>query len=277
MTLLSHDEVVHGKGSLLGKMHGDPWRRFANLRLLYNWQWTLPGKKLLFMGREFARVREWSQDRALDWSLLQQDAHAGVQRLVRDLNALLESVPPLHRLDFDRAGFQWITCDDRAHSVQAFLRRDERQRSALVVLDFTPVVRHGYRVGVPAAGRWVERLNSEPVHYGGSNRGNFGGLDAEPMPCMGHAQSLSLTLPPLAGLVLARDEELDGGRAIETARWSDHARARRDGCVLAPGWRNLHRHTARAGDASWNPHPMPGRRSPAKCATSAGSRARPSR
>ena len=199
---LSHDEVVHGKGSLLGKMHGDDWQRFANLRLLYTWQWTHPGKKLLFMGQEFAQLREWSEDRSLDWTVLESPAHAGVQRLVQDLNSLHHALPALHRLDFDPQGFEWVTCDDREQSVLAFLRRDEAQGVALVVLNFTPVVRHQFRIGVPLPGRWIERLNSDSAHYGGSNCGNFGARDTEGVPWMNQAQSLCLTLPPLAGLVL---------------------------------------------------------------------------
>ncbi|MGH8517445.1 MAG: 1,4-alpha-glucan branching protein GlgB [Panacagrimonas sp.] len=199
---LSHDEVVHGKGSLLGKMHGDDWQRFANLRLLYTWQWTHPGKKLLFMGQEFAQAREWSQDRSLDWTLLEAPAHAGVQQLVRDLNRVHREWPALHRLDFAPQGFEWLTCDDRDHSVLAFLRRDEAGGVVLVVLNFTPTVRHDYRIGVPLPGRWIERLNSDSAHYGGSNCGNFGGCDSDPVPCMNQAQSLCLSLPPLAGLVL---------------------------------------------------------------------------
>jgi 1,4-alpha-glucan branching enzyme len=215
---LSHDEVVHGKGSLLGKMHGDPWQRFANLRLLYTWQWTRPGKKLLFMGQEFAQLREWSQDRSLDWQLLALAPHAGVHRMVGDLNALLRNLPALHRLDFAPEGFEWVTCDDREQSVVAFLRRDEARNTALVVLNFTPVVRRDYRVGVPGSGRWIERFNSDSAHYGGSNCGNFGARDTEPVPCMGHPYSLSLTLPPLAGLILVPSEELDGPVAFEPGR-----------------------------------------------------------
>ena len=219
---LSHDEVVHGKGSLLGKMHGDDWQRLANLRLLYTWQWTLPGKKLLFMGQEFAQIREWNQDRSLDWPLLDSAPNAGVQRLVRDLNALHGSLPALHRLDFASAGFEWLTCDDREQSVLAFLRRDDRDGIVLVVLNFTPVVRHGYRIGVPLPGRWIERFNSDSAHYGGSNCGNDGARDADPVPWMRHAQSLALTLPPLAGLMLVpvrgRGEELGASDAIEDSR-----------------------------------------------------------
>lgn len=207
---------MHGKGSLLRKMHGDPWQRLANLRLLYTWQWTHPGKPLLFMGQEFAQLREWSQDRALDWELTADPAHVGVRRLVRDLNALQRVLPALHRLDFDPAGFQWISCDDREHSVLAFLRRDDAGGLALVVLNFTPVVRHAYRVGVPVGGRWSERLNSDSSHYGGSNCGNLGGRDAEDTPCMGHAHALALTLPPLAGLVLV-PEQLAPPGATESA------------------------------------------------------------
>ncbi|ROR32816.1 1,4-alpha-glucan branching protein GlgB [Inmirania thermothiophila] len=198
---LSHDEVVHGKGSLIARMPGDAWQRMANLRLLYTWMWTHPGKKLLFMGGEFAQEREWNHDAELDWPLCDDPARQGVMRLVADLNALHRSRTPLHRYDFEAQGFEWIDCHDADQSVLSFLRRDG-ERFVVVVLNFTPVPRHGYRLGVPHAGRYREILNSDSALYGGSNLGNAGAVEAEPVPWMGRPASLVLTLPPLAGLVL---------------------------------------------------------------------------
>ena len=200
---LSHDEVVHGKGSLLGKMPGDDWQRFANLRLLLAYQWTHPGKKLLFMGQEFGQRSEWSHELGPDWAALDDARHAGVQRLVRDLNRLHRDEPALHRHDFDPEGFAWIDCADRDQSVVSFQRRTEGG-FVVVVLNFTPVVRNGYRVGVPEGGTYVELLNSDSAAYGGGNVGNAGRVDAEPLPQAGHPQSLALTLPPLAALILKR-------------------------------------------------------------------------
>ncbi len=200
---LSHDEVVHGKRSLLGRMPGDRWQRFANLRLLLAWQHAHGGKKLLFMGGEFGQEREWDHGRELDWHLLQDPAHRGVTALVRDLNALHREEPALHEGDCEPWGFGWIHCDDREGSVLSVLRRGEDPREAVVaVLNFTPEVRRNYRLGVPAAGTWGELLNTDSRHYGGSDVGNLGSAFAEPVPCHGHAQSLALTLPPLGALFL---------------------------------------------------------------------------
>ncbi len=199
---LSHDEVVHGKGSLLGKMPGDDWQCFANLRLLLLYQWTYPGKKLLFMGQEFAQRREWDFEAALDWELLQQPPHRGVQRLVADLNRLYCELAPLHARDFEADGFKWLDCGDAAQSVLSFLRRDGQQ-ALVVVLNFTPTPRHGYRIGVPLAGGYRERLNSDAGVYGGSDLGNGGHVDSQPLPWMGQPHSLALSLPPLGGLILA--------------------------------------------------------------------------
>lgn len=201
---LSHDEVVHGKGSLLNKMPGDEWQRFANLRLLYTYLFSYPGKKHLFMGSEFAQSREWDHDRSLDWNLLQYPLHAGASLLVQDLNRLYRSLPSLHRHDFDSVGFEWIDCHDAAQSVISYLRRGDGDICA-VVLNFTPVPRYNYRIGVPQAGRYRELLNSDSAGYGGSNVGNLGGVDAEPVPWMGRPYSLNLTLPPLGGLILHRE------------------------------------------------------------------------
>ena len=201
---LSHDEVVHGKGSLVGKMPGDDWQRFANLRAYLGFTWAHPGKKLLFMGGEFAQLREWNHDAELDWRLLQLPAHAGMRRLVRDLNHALRDIPALHVQDASPDGFAWVIGDDRANSVFAFLRRDGEE-NALILCNLTPVPRHGYRVGVPRAGRWAERLNTDAADYGGSGLGNGGAALAEPIPAHGHAQSLALTLPPLATLIFTPD------------------------------------------------------------------------
>ncbi len=199
---LSHDEVVHGKGSLVGKMPGDTWQKFANLRLLYGYMWAHPGKKLLFMGCEFGQRREWNHDAALEWSVLSRPEHAGLQRWVADLNALYRREPALHELDFEQAGFEWIDCRDAEASVLAFLRRPRKGPPVLVVCNFTPVPRVNYTVGVPEGGFWRELLNSDATHYGGSGAGNFGGVEATPTPAHGRFHSLTLTLPPLGMVYL---------------------------------------------------------------------------
>jgi 1,4-alpha-glucan branching enzyme len=199
---LSHDEVVHGKGSLIGKMPGDEWQQFASLRLLFGYMWTHPGKKLLFMGGEFGQRREWQHDESLEWHVLQYPLHAGVQRWVGDLNRLLRATPSLHEQDFVAGGFQWVDCDDADVSVIAFLRKSRSGEPALVVCNFTPVPREAYRLGVPRSGVWQERLNSDAGVYGGSDLGNLGALSTIPTPSHGQAQSLSLRLPPLAIVVL---------------------------------------------------------------------------
>jgi len=199
---LSHDEVVHGKGSLLDKMPGDTWQEFANLRLLFVYQFTTPGKKLGFMGNELAQGREWKSGQELDWWLLQRDWHAGVQRLVRDLSHLYRDVPALHDLDFSGEGFAWIDCHDADHSIVSFQRRARDGSCVVVVLNFTPVPREAYRIGLPFAGRYAEILNSDSSFYVGSNLGNAGGVRAEPLPWMGLPHSAAITLPPLAGVVL---------------------------------------------------------------------------
>ncbi|MDT8262487.1 1,4-alpha-glucan branching enzyme, partial [Roseomonas sp. DSM 102946] len=205
---LSHDEVVHGKGSLLGKMPGDDWQKRANLRAYLSFMWTHPGKKLIFMGIELAQPTEWNHDAALPWHLLDDPGHRGMQDLVRDLNALYRGLPALHRLDAEPAGFEWVIGDDSAQSVFAYLRRgQDGDPPALVVCNLTPVPREGYRIGVPASGHgggwWHELLNSDAGNYGGSNLGNAGGVMAEDLPSHGQAQSLSLILPPLATIVLS--------------------------------------------------------------------------
>ena len=201
---LSHDEVVHGKGSLLGKMPGDDWQKRANLRAYLSFMWTHPGKKLIFMGIELAQPTEWTHDAALPWHLLDDPGHRGMQDLVRDLNALYRGLPALHRLDAEPAGFEWVIGDDSAQSVFAYLRRGhDGDPPALVVCNLTPVPREGYRIGVPSGGWWHELLNSDAENYGGSNLGNAGGVMAEDLPSHGQAQSLSLILPPLATIVLS--------------------------------------------------------------------------
>jgi 1,4-alpha-glucan branching enzyme len=196
---LSHDEVVHGKGSLLNKMSGDLWQKFATLRACYGLMWGHPGKKLLFMGCEFAQAREWNHDASLDWHLLQEPRHQGMQTLVRDLNHLLRSSPALHALDADPAGFEWVSHDDAAHSTLAFVRRSGHGHCMLVVCNFTPLVRKAWRVGVPQPGRWLERLNTDSHHYGGSNVGTaLGAVNSEHISAHGRVDSLMLDLPPLA-------------------------------------------------------------------------------
>jgi 1,4-alpha-glucan branching enzyme len=197
----SHDEVVHGKGSMLNKMPGDKWQRFANLRLLYTYMFTYPGKKLLFMGNELAQPGEWNFDQALDWQVLKDPLHHGLHSLIAELNHLYRELPALHYFDFESEGFDWIDCHDAAQSILSY-QRNSPEGFVVVVLNFTPVPRETYRLGVPKAGVYRERLNSDSSFFGGSNVGNAGAVVAEPKPWMGHPWSLSLTLPPLAGLIL---------------------------------------------------------------------------
>ncbi len=202
---LSHDEVVHGKGSLIARMPGDDWQRFANLRAYYGFMWGHPGKKLLFMGQEFAQPNEWRHAESLPWSLYDDPRHAGVAALVRDLNRLYRAEPALHRLDCEAAGFEWLVADDAERSVFAWLRRDGAGRQAVVMVNFTPVPRHDYRLPLPddAPAHWREALNTDSHHYGGSNLGNGGGvITSQAHPASGRKQSLSLVLPPLAALFL---------------------------------------------------------------------------
>ncbi len=206
MLPLSHDEVVHMKGSLLGRMPGDAWQRFAGLRLLLADQWTQPGKKLLFMGGEFGQWNEWNHDSSLDWHLLERPEHQGVLRLVADLNALYRRLPALHARDCESGGFEWVEAEDADQSVFAFLRRALGPRDvALVVYNATPVPRLNYRLGIPFAGRWIEALNTDARDYGGSGMGNLGAVEASPIPHRHFPASLTLTLPPLAALVLIPD------------------------------------------------------------------------
>ena len=205
---LSHDEVVYGKGSLLNKMPGDDWQRFANLRLLLGYMYAQPGKKLLFMGGEIAQWSEWRHDGSLDWQILQSPLHAGVQKWVSDLNALYRSAPGLHELDSDAAGFEWIDCNDADASIVSLMRKGRGDGSELVIVcNFTPVARQNYRVGVPRGGLWKERLNSDARDYGGSGAGNMGAVEASPLAFHGRHFSLSLSLPPLSILFLTNEKE----------------------------------------------------------------------
>jgi 1,4-alpha-glucan branching enzyme len=207
MLPLSHDEVVHGKGSLLAKMPGDAWQQRANLRLLLGYQYTQPGKKLLFMGGELGQWREWSHEASLDWDLLEDPAHRGIQRWVRDLNTFYRGEPALHQLDCDAAGFEWVDCHDADQSTLSWLRLAAGGRGAvLVVGNFTPLPRHNHRLGVPWGGEWQEVLNSDAPLYGGSGQGNLGWVTATPVSWHGRPQSIVVTLPPLALLVFRSGE-----------------------------------------------------------------------
>ena len=200
---LSHDEVVHGKGSLIGKMPGDEWQKFANLRLLYAYMFAQPGKKLLFMGDEFGQVREWTHESSLEWHVLQYPVHSGVMAWVEQLNRTYKAEPGLHVFDADPAGFEWVDCNDNASSVLSFLRKGKSPKDTiLAVFNFTPVPRQPYRVGVPSGGFWREILNSDGKEYGGSGWGNMGGKQAEEQTVHGRPYSLTLTLPPLAAIFL---------------------------------------------------------------------------
>ncbi len=196
---LSHDEVVYGKGSLLNKMPGDDWQRFANLRAMYGYMWTHPGKKLLFMGGEIGQWNEWHHETSLDWDLLEYDSHAQLRQWMRDLNHLYRGEPALWQLDFDQGGFEWVDCHDHEQSVISYLRKARDDAAPiLVVCNLTPVPRLGYRVGVPQSGFWREILNSDGEAYGGSGCGNFGGVEAVAEETQGRPFSLTLTLPPLS-------------------------------------------------------------------------------
>ena len=202
---LSHDEVVHGKGSLIGKMPGDDWQKFANLRLLYGYMYGHPGKKILFMGNEFGQWSEWNHDASLDWHLTEFPAHRGLQRWVQDLNGIYRNEPALHQMDTRQEGFRWVDFRDRGNSVISFLRLDSGQTDqVLVVCNFTPVPRHNYRVGVPAGGCWQEVLNSDAVTYGGAGQGNMGGVDSGPIPYHGYDNSISIVVPPLGVVFFKR-------------------------------------------------------------------------
>jgi len=201
----SHDEVVHGKGSLLDRIPGDVWQKHATLRTLYGYMYGHPGKKLLFMGDEFGQWNEWSHDKSLDWHVLEEPLHAELRRFVQDLNWHYSAEPALYECDFTHDGFSWIDCNDNENSVISMIRyAHDRLNFLVMIFNFTPVPRHDYRIGVPSPGRYVEILNSDSELYGGSNVGNSGGVDADPVPAHGFAQSLRLTVPPLGCLYLKR-------------------------------------------------------------------------
>ncbi len=197
----SHDEVVHGKKSILYRMPGDNWQQFANLRLLYTYMFTYPGKKLLFMGNEFAQGNEWDHNKILDWYVLSYESHKGVQSLVRDLNHTYKNQPALFAHEFDSQGFQWIDCNDSTQSILTFIRKSENE-IIIGAFNFTPVPRKGYRIGVPERGQYKEILNSDSLHYGGSNMGNAGEIKSDDIPWMNRSYSINVTLPPLAGIIL---------------------------------------------------------------------------
>jgi 1,4-alpha-glucan branching enzyme len=205
----SHDEVVYGKGSMISKMPGDQWQRFANLRCLYGYMFGHPGKKLLFMGGEFGQWSEWNHDQSLDWHLLQYPFHSSLQRWIRDLNTLYRGEPALYKMDYEPSGFEWVDCTDSQRSVVSFLRRGRQSVDTLLfVCNFTPVPRQNYRVGAPGGGYWREILNSDAPIYAGSGQGNMGGLTAAPLPIHGRPFSLNMTLPPLGVVILK--PEVDG-------------------------------------------------------------------
>ena len=207
----SHDEVVYGKGSMLRKMPGDDWQKFANLRLLYGFMFGHPGKKLLFMGDEFGQWSEWNHDASLEWNLLNDPRHAGMRRWVRDLNTLYRGQAALHELDSNPGGFEWVDCKDSQRSVISFLRRGRRlEDQILFVCNFTPVVRENYRVGVPLEGAWKEILNSDAPLYGGTGQGNFGGLSTIPLPIHGRPFTLNMRLPPLGVIAFQPDSPSAG-------------------------------------------------------------------
>jgi 1,4-alpha-glucan branching enzyme len=204
---LSHDEVVYGKGSLIGKMPGDDWQQFANLRLLFGYLWTHPGKKLLFMGGEFGQRREWTHEGELEWWVAARPEHAGVQRFIRDLNRCYRAERSLHCLDFSPDGFEWIDADDAEQSIIVFLRKSPgADAPLLVVCNFTPVPRENFLVGVAQPGYWREILNSDSRDYGGAGWGNLGGIQSGPVGAHGRTESLTLTVPPLAMVVLRRED-----------------------------------------------------------------------
>jgi len=199
--------VVHGKGSLIGKMAGDEWQKFANLRLLLTNQWTQPGKKLLFMGCELAQRTEWDEERELDWSVLADGRHAGVQRLVDRLNEIYKTRPAMHEMDTAPGGFQWLIADDDQGGVIAYIRRGHDPKTAVIcALNTLPDVKHDLSLGAPFAGDWLEILNTDAHEYGGSGVGNMGRVSTTPLPCRGEPNTLRLTLPPLGAIVLEYDD-----------------------------------------------------------------------
>ena len=201
---ISHDEVVHGKGSMLEKMPGNWWEKFANLRAYYGFMWTHPGKKLLFMGCEFGQPEEWNHQSQLNWDAAHRPEHQGVQNLVRDLNRVYRETPALHVKDCDHDGFQWIDGGDAENSTLSYIRRGGPKDAPVVVIcNFTPIERSDFRLGVPGLGKWAEILNTDAAVYGGGNRGNLGGVEAEAVPHCGQPASIQITLPPLSVLIFS--------------------------------------------------------------------------
>ncbi|HEY0787068.1 MAG TPA: 1,4-alpha-glucan branching protein GlgB, partial [Thermoanaerobaculia bacterium] len=204
---LSHDEVVHGKGSLIGKMPNDDWQKFANLRLLYAYMWSQPGKKLLFMGGEVAQWAEWNHESSVEWHLTALPMHSGIQRVVRELNRIYRDYPALHDYDTISSGFEWIDGSDAEQSVLSYIRRGRDEHPPMViVMNFTPVPRLNYRVGVPEGGHWAEIFNSDAAEFGGSGHGNMGGIDAAPIPMHGRSHSITITVPPLGAVYFSPQE-----------------------------------------------------------------------
>jgi 1,4-alpha-glucan branching enzyme len=231
---LSHDEVVHLKASLLSKMPGDEWQKFAGLRLLLAYMWAEPGKKLLFMGGEIGQWKEWNHDTSLDWDLLEHPRHAGLQLWVRDLNRLLAAEPALHRLDFDPHGFDWIDCHDADHSGVSLIRRGGTPDDAIVAaFNFTPVPRYGYLVGVDTPGDWTEIANSDAGEYGGSGVGNRGRAVALAVPAHGRPYSIALTLPPLGAVFLKPPPAASEESAAEAEARADEDADAEEESVLA--------------------------------------------
>jgi 1,4-alpha-glucan branching enzyme len=205
---LSHDEVVHGKRSLLEKMPGDDWQKFANLRAYLGFMWSHPGKQLLFMGGEFGQRKEWNHDQSLDWHLLQHQSHQGIQRLVRDLNRLYTSQTALWSQDCNAEGFEWIVVGDHSGAIFIFARRDQSEKDTLIVAcNLTPTLYESFRFGVPEAGDYIECLNTNSSYYGGTDHGNLGKVQAESVASHGRANSVAITLPPLATVILSRSAE----------------------------------------------------------------------
>ncbi|MBA4054732.1 MAG: 1,4-alpha-glucan branching enzyme, partial [Marivirga sp.] len=210
MLPLSHDEVVHGKGSLAGRMPGDEWKKFANLRLMFGYMFTHPGTKLLFMGGEFGQTAEWNHEKSLDWHLLDYKVHLGVQTLVRDLNNFYKKEKGLYQHQFEGKGFEWIDYSDQENSVMAYQRQgDEKEDLLIVICNFTPELRRHYRVGVPYRGKWKEVFNSDEIKYAGSGVLNEGSLMTSPVKYHGRDYSISLTLPPLGISILKLEKEVN--------------------------------------------------------------------
>ncbi|MFW5645548.1 MAG: 1,4-alpha-glucan branching enzyme, partial [Bacteroidota bacterium] len=202
MLSLSHDEVVHGKKSLINKMPGDNWQKFANLRALFGFMFAHPGKKLHFMGMEFGQWNEWNHESSLDWHLIEYEPHKGLQFFIKDLNSVYKRFPALYENDFSEEGFRWIDANDSQNSILSFVRYDkDKDRPVLIIANFTPVPRYNYRIGVPVDARWTEILNSDAKQYGGSGMGNFGGVEANPVTYHGEEQSINILIPPL-GIVM---------------------------------------------------------------------------